>query len=68
MRHKWTAVHAERFAPIAGGQIDSAVSRGRVNCGLSTYGSSGGTSLLQANEGTVSRGLKAEGTNIRMRS
>ncbi len=36
MRHDWTAVHAERFALIAGGQIDSAVSRGRVNCGMST--------------------------------
>ncbi len=26
MRHDWAAVHAEHFAPIAGGQIDSAVS------------------------------------------
>jgi hypothetical protein len=26
MRHDWAAVHAERFAPIAGGQINSAVS------------------------------------------
>ena len=26
MRHDWVAVHAKRFAPIAGGQIDSAVS------------------------------------------
>jgi hypothetical protein len=41
-------------APIAGGQINSAVSRGRVNCGLSTYGSGRGTSPSQANEGTVS--------------
>jgi hypothetical protein len=32
MRHDWAAVQAERFAPIAGGQIDSnVVSRGRVN-------------------------------------
>ena len=31
MRHNWAAVHAERFAPNAGGQIDSAVSQGRVN-------------------------------------
>ena len=68
MRHDWAAVHAERFAPIAGGQIDSAVSRGRVNYGLSTYGLGRGTSLSQANEGTVSRGLKAEGTNFRTRS
>ena len=44
MRHDWAAVHAERFAPITGGQIDSAVSRGHVNCGLSTYGSGRGTS------------------------
>jgi len=44
MRHDWAAVHAERFAPIAGGQIDSVVSRGRVNCGLSTYGLGRGTS------------------------
>jgi hypothetical protein len=55
MRHDWAAVHAERFAPIAGGQINSAVSRGRVNCGLLTYDSGRGTSPLQANEGTVSR-------------
>jgi hypothetical protein len=53
MRHDWAAVHAERFAPIAGGQIDSVVSRGRVNCGLSTYGSGRGTSPSYANEGTV---------------
>ena len=62
MRHDWAAVHAKRFAPIAGGQIDSAVSQGHVNCGLSTYGSGRGTSPLQANEGTVSQGLNAEGT------
>jgi hypothetical protein len=46
MWHDWVAVHAERFAPIAGGQIDSAVSQGRVNCGLSTNGSGRGTSPL----------------------
>ena len=68
MRHDWVAVHAEHFAPIAGGQINSAVSRGHVNCGLSTYGSGCGTSPSQANEGTVSRGLNAEGTNIRTQS
>jgi len=31
MRHNWAAVHAEHFAPIHGGQIDSAVSQGHVN-------------------------------------
>jgi hypothetical protein len=31
MQHNWAAVHAERFAPNAGGQIDSAVSQGHVN-------------------------------------
>ena len=30
MRHDWVAVHAERFALFAGGQINSAVSRGHV--------------------------------------
>jgi hypothetical protein len=28
--HDWAAVHSKRFAPIDGGQIDSAVSRGHV--------------------------------------
>jgi hypothetical protein len=64
MRHDLAAIHAERFVHIPRGQIDSAVSGGSVNCGLSTYGSGRGTSLLQANEGTVSRGLSAEGTNV----
>ena len=64
MWHDWAAVHAERFVPITGGQIDSVVSRGRVNCGLWTYGSGRGTSPLQANEETVSRGLNAEETNV----
>ncbi len=31
MRHDWMPIHAERFAPITGDQIDSAVSQGRVN-------------------------------------
>jgi hypothetical protein len=31
MRHDWMPIHAEHFAPIAGGQIDSAVSQGHVN-------------------------------------
>ena len=64
MWHDLAAVHAERFAPIAGGQIGSAMSQGRVNCDLLTYGSGRGTSPLQANEGTVSHKLNAEGTNI----
>jgi hypothetical protein len=68
MRHDWAAVHAERFGPIAGGQIHSAVSRGHVNCGLSTYGLGRGTTPLQANEGTVSQGLSAEGTNVQTQS
>ena len=68
MRHDWAAVHAEHFAPIAGGQIDSTASRCHVNCGLWTYGLGRGTSPLQANEGTVSRGLNAEGTNVSTRS
>ena len=31
MRHDWVAIHAKRFAPIAGGQIDSAESQSSVN-------------------------------------
>ena len=34
MRHDRVAVHAERLASIAGGQIDSTVSLGCVNCEL----------------------------------
>jgi len=34
MRHDWVAVHVEHLAPLAGGKIDSAVSRGRVICEL----------------------------------
>jgi hypothetical protein len=30
MRHDWVAIHAELFVPIAGGQIDFAMSRGCV--------------------------------------
>ena len=31
MWYDWVAVHVERFVPIAGGQINSAVSQGCVN-------------------------------------
>ena len=31
MWYDWVAVHVERLVPIAGGQINSAVSRGCVN-------------------------------------
>ena len=31
MQHNLAAVHAKRFAPNAGGQINSAVSQGRAN-------------------------------------
>jgi len=31
MWYDWVAVHVEHLAPIAGGQINSAVSRGCVN-------------------------------------
>jgi len=67
MRHNWVAVHDEGFVPIAGGQINYAVSQGRVNCGLLTYGLGCGTSPSQANEETVSQGLNAEGTNVSTR-
>jgi len=63
MRHDWKAVHAERFAPIAGGQIDSTVCRGRVIIRLVDEWLGSWDQPVASQ-----RGLNAEGTNVRTQS